>query len=498
MIAANLVDWIAMNAKRRHGRVALVDASRRVTYDALYREVLAIATSLQADGVARGDVIGLGMRDGIDCMATMLAILRLGAVLLPIDPRWTVGEQANVARHFRAKAIIREPVQPGVVEGVPTLLFEPARLLHSTAGLMLPQDFSADEPLLLSLSSGTTGRPKGPVLTHRHMALRHYAEWLALGFLADDVNLCATPLYFGGGRGFTLSYLMAGGTVVLHTPPYELAELAEAAGREVATTTFLVPTLLRRLAAEPEEVRRPFRAMRLIVSSGSALHASEADAIRNLVNPRVVNLYASTEGGGVAVLPHDADPAKHGSVGRPILGSVVSIDDGAGNELPPGESGLIRQKAPWHPAGFLGDPEATAQYFRNGWHYPGDVGMVDQEGFLHITGRAKDVIIRAGVNIYPDEVEAALLSHPAVTEAAVVGRASPELGEEVVAFIVSPESPSIEELRRHCRSLLAPYKVPVAVFRIPELPRNPSGKTLKPQLRQMLTDMSAETGQPAP
>jgi acyl-coenzyme A synthetase/AMP-(fatty) acid ligase len=224
------------------------------------------------------------------------------------------------------------------------------------------------------------------------------------------------------------------------------------------------------------------------VSSGSALHAGEAQAIRDKVSARIVNLYASTEGGGVAVLPCNADPAKQGSVGQPILGSMVSIDDGTGREALPGVPGLIRQKAPWHPAGFLRDPQATAEHFRDGWCYPGDVGMLDAEGFLHITGRAKDMIIRAGINIDPDEVEAALLSHPRVAEAAVVGRASPELGEEVVAFIVGLGHPDPEALRR---GLLAPDKVPSAVFEIAEMPRNPSGKILKAKLRQRLPDAAA-------
>ena len=486
MIADNIAQYIAMNAIRRPERAALIGHGRRLDYRQLERAMLGVAAALQEWGVRRGEIVGVAMRDDIDHVVTMFAIARLGAILLPMDARWTAVETQNVARHFDARVVVTSDTQSSRLPETPVIVFDAAMLEHDIESLRLPADSSADDPLLLSLSSGTTGTPKGPILSHRQMLLRHYTEWLALGFLQSDVNLCATPLYFGGGRGFTLSYLMAGGTVVLHPPPHKPEDLAESITAHGVTTTFLVPTLLRRIAASPERIRAAFRGLRVVVSSGSALHPTERATLFAQVNAHIVNLYASTEGGSVSVLEADATGLAASSVGRPVLGSVVEIASEAGQPLPRGETGLIRHRAPWHPTGFHRNPEETKRFFRDGWYYPGDIGFQDVQGYVHITGRSKDMIIRGGVNIYPDEIEAVLLSHPGIADAAVVGRDSAILGEEVVAFIVPSGSCDAADLTEHCRRSLAAYKIPSAFLHVPELPRNPGGKVKKAELRERL------------
>jgi acyl-CoA synthetase (AMP-forming)/AMP-acid ligase II len=174
-----------------------------------------------------------------------------------------------------------------------------------------------------------------------------------------------------------------------------------------------------------------------------------------------------------------------------MLGSDVGIAAEDGGVLGTGQTGLIRHRAPWHPAGFHSNPAETARWFRDGWYYTGDIGHMDEAGFLFITGRAKDMIIRGGVNIYPDEIEAALISHPAIADAAVVGRPARGLGEEVVAFVVASGEVSAEMLRAHCLDRLAPYKVPSVYRSVADLPRNPGGKVMKAVLRQMLEQEAA-------
>ena len=173
----------------------------------------------------------------------------------------------------------------------------------------------------------------------------------------------------------------------------------------------------------------------------------------------------------------------------------MGIASEAGAALGVGETGLIRHRAPWHPAGFHRNPAETARWFRDGWYLTGDIGHLDADGFLHITGRAKDMIIRGGVNIYPDEIEAALIAHPAVADAAVVGRPAEGLGEEIVAFFVPSATVAgavdEEALRAHCRARLAPYKVPVAYRAVEDLPRNPGGKVQKAVLRARLEEERA-------
>ena len=483
MICENIADYITMNAGRRPEKVALIQGERTLTYAALEQMTSAIAVSLQALGLRRRDIVGIAMRDGIDYVAVMLAAFRLGVVVLPMDSRWTALEKANVARHFEAKAVIVTAIEEAVVGGAEAIAFEQRMAEADPARLVKPDNFSRDEPLVLSLSSGTTGIPKGPMISHLHFMLRHYTEWLAVGFQQTDVNLCATPLYFGGGRYFTLSHLMGGATVVINSPPYDVAELSAVIARTGANSTFLVPTLLRRIAAAPEAVRKPFQAMRFIISSGSTLHPEEAAQLAASVNPCIINHYASTEGGSVSLHHPLVEGPANGSVGRSVLGSPLEIADGDDNPLPPGKTGLIRHRAPWHPAGFHNSPEETKRFFRNGWYYPGDVGHIDDRGYLFITGRAKDMIIRGGVNIYPDEIEAALLARPEIADAAVVGRPSAELGEEVVAFVVATDALAPEALAAHCRATLAAYKVPSEFIAIPDMPRNQSGKILKNELR---------------
>ncbi len=483
MITANVAEFITMNAGRRPEKAALIQGDRTITYAALDRAHFSVAASLQGLGLGRGEIVGIAMRDGIDYVVTMMAAFRLGIVVLPMDSRWTPAEKANVARHFGAKAVILDDAGDGRVADSRAIAFRSDWLAADAGGLRLPDNFSEDEPLVLSLSSGTTGIPKGPMISHKHYMLRQQTEWMALGYLQTDINLCATPLYFGGGRYFTMAYLMAGGTVVINSPPYEVEELAAVVARHRVTNTFLVPTLLRRIAAAPAEVRAPFQAMRFVISSGSALHPTEAADLSEKVNRCIINHYASTEGGSVSMHNPTVDGPANGSVGRAVLGSTLQIADENDNPLPVGATGLIRHKAPWHPSGFYNSPEESKRAFRHGWYYPGDIGHVDERGYLFITGRAKDMIIRGGVNIYPDEIEAALLQRPEVVDVAVVGRSHPELGEEVVAFVV-PGGPMIaDDLKAHCRASLAAYKVPVEFISIDAMPRNQSGKILKHILR---------------
>ncbi len=490
MIYDNLADYIDMNTVRRAERLALVDATREMRWAEFGPAMHKAAAFLQANGVKRGEIVGLTMRDGVDHVVMMFAIIRLGAILLPMDPRWTSVEKDNVARVFGAAHAVTDAPETCRLTTAQVILHDPAAIEATTAAPVLPTDFSPDEPLLMSLSSGTTGTPKGPQLSHRQMMLRHYGEWLALGFNGDDVNLCSTPLYFGGGRGFTLSYLLGGATVVFCPPPYKPEDIASLIERYGVTSTFLVPTLLRRVSESPDEIKRSLRKLRFLICSGSALHPSERRDLLQTVNANLMNFYASTEGGGVAILYGREGDEVARSVGRPIPGSQIRILDNDDNVLPAGQIGHIAHKAPWHPKGFHRNPEETTRYFRGSWYLPGDLGFIDEGGYLHITGRAKDMIIRGGVNIYPNEVEAVLVTHPAVSDAAVIGISSEQFGEEVVAFIVADEGQaSRSELDAHCRASLASYKVPRDFHFVTELPRNTGGKVVKPELVKRAEDL---------
>lgn len=324
---------------------------------------------------------------------------------------------------------------------------------------------------------------------HANFLARFRVFCVNLGFNAQDRYLSATPLYFGGGRSFAMFTLHIGATLYLFPPPYEPEALCREIARTRATALFLVPTIIRRLLALSDAALAPLGHLRLLVSSGSALHAEERREIRRRLCRGFMEYYSSTEGGGVSTLTAEDPPQFDESVGRPVFAVEVECVDENHRPVPAGEIGRIRYRGPGTATGYWNDPEASREAFHDGWFYPGDLGMLDEHGYLYIKGRAKDMIIRGGVNIYPAEVEAVLQSHPAVADSAVVGWPSREFNEEVAAFVILKQRVAADELRTLCRERLAPYKVPREVFVVDEFPRNTLGKVLKAELSGRLPQL---------
>jgi acyl-CoA synthetase (AMP-forming)/AMP-acid ligase II len=255
---------------------------------------------------------------------------------------------------------------------------------------------------------------------------------------------------------------------------------------ERATYSFLVPTQLRGLLRLPDDGRLMFPSLRLLASSGAVLYPEERAEIMRRLTPNLFNMYASTEGGGVAMLRPEDQGEKARSVGRVYKHVTVEIVDAEDRVLPNGEIGRIRHKSPTLPSGFYNNPEETAKHFRDGWYYPGDLGRLDDDGFLYLAGRAKEMIIRGGVNIYPGEIEEPLLNVPRIHDCAAVAWPSPLLGEEVALFVVRAGDITEAEILEVCRKILSPYKVPKQVFLIDELPKNAHGKVIRAALVKQL------------
>ena len=480
----NLADLIRHHARRRPAHPAIVARDRAWSYADLDAAVDTAAMRLLDRGVKQGDIVGIALGDTPEHLAFLFGIARAGAVILPMDKRWTEAEKQRVAAHFGARLTLIDAGDAPIKDVTCEAVEAPLRIDPQAKPPESPK--SDDLGFVLSLSSGTTGRPKGPLITHRNMYHRFLIYYITLTFTEHDRFACASPLYFSGSRGFSTCALYAGATVILLPPPVGAAKLIDEINDYDCTTAFIVPTIVRRLIDANTGKGYCFPRLRVLISTGAALFAEDRELAMKKITPNIINFYGSAEGSGISALTSAHPNEKSRSAGAIVWGTEVRVVDEDFRDLPHGEIGRICYRSGGSAREFYRDPEASARAFRDGWYQPGDLGYVDADGFVYITGREKDMIIRGGVNVYPNEIESVLLGHEQVAEAAVVGIASDELGEEVIAFVTTRQPIEADALRALCAKELAPYKVPRSIRLLQEMPRTNVGKIDKQSLRNSL------------
>ncbi|MGO4204800.1 long-chain-fatty-acid--CoA ligase [Rhodococcus sp. TAF43] len=501
------VNQVARHAFERGDLPAIVFGERRITWAQLQQRVVAVSAALAERGVGRGDRVALLMGNQAEYIEIMIAANRIGAIAVPINFRLSVGEVAFTldnsgsavlcvdeqasATGIAAAAEVEGPVQVFQVgsESADGATSYDVLLTDSGSGGSVDEVDEA-EPALLMYTSGTTGRPKGAVLTHRNLAAQSTTNVMAFRFeMHDEVSLCAAPLFHIGTIGLVAPSILMGATmVVLPSVSFDAGALLDVAESERVTSTFLVPTQWQ--AVCDEQARAPRDLSRLRVSSWGGAPASDT-LLRKmgevLPGASSLALFGQTEMSPVTcVLEAKDSRRKLGSVGRPAPGVWARIVDPDMVDVQPGEVGEMVYRGPGLMTGYWNNPEATAQAFAGGWFHSGDLVRMDDEGFIYVVDRAKDMIISGGENIYCAEVENALAGHPDIAEVAVIGRAHATWGETPVAVVALKQGAAdltIEELRTWAGERLARYKLPTDLVIVDALPRNASGKVTKNALR---------------
>jgi fatty-acyl-CoA synthase len=442
-------------------------------------------------------------------LEVLFAANRVGAAALPLNWRLAGAELRYILDHAQAKALVSEPgfydTLAPVLGQLSALSVRLARDRTPPAGWVSYEDAvsSARPPARmpdadvgpsdlhrLMYTSGTTAHPKGVMLSFGNLYWKNLGHIVEFGLTADDRTLVVGPLYHVGGLDLPATgVLHAGGSVVI-LPRFESAEVLDAIERERPTNVWLAPAMVNALLQQPDLEHRDLSSLRLIIDGGEKMPLPLIQRLGAVFpGARFADGYGLTETvSGDTFLDRLHTLSKLGSVGRPVVHLELKVVDDDGWEVAPNEPGEIVLRGPKVFAGYWRDPEATAAAIRDGWFHTGDIGRVDEDGYLFILDRKKDLIISGGENIASPEVERVLYEHPAVLECAVVGRPDDRWGEVPVAFVVLKPGSSVEvaDLLAHCAEKLARFKVPKDVQLLEELPRNPSGKVLKRVLRDRL------------
>src|SRR5262245_19483007 len=440
------------------------------------------AASLRSRGVSAGDVVAIMLPNTADFIVSMFAAWRLGAAVTPVNPSLRPAEVTYQVSDAGAKVLIVEKA-PQFDAGVPAV--ETDQLDNAVPGADAPHD-GDDALALLIYTSGTTGRPKGVMLDHANLDAMCAGVIDAFKLTGADHSLLILPLFHVNGIVVgTLSPLLAGGraTVAGRFRPESFFDRIE---RSRPTYFSAVPTIYTMVCGLPASVKPDASSVRFAICGAAPASVELLDAFESRYGIPIIEGYGLSEGSCASTVNPLDGQRKPGTVGLPLPGQTIRLVDAAGNSVPDGEAGEVVIKGPNVMRGYLNRPEETANTVVDGWLHTGDVGRFDEDGYLVLVDRAKDMIIRGGENIYPREIEAIAHQLPQIAEAAVVGRANAVYGEEPVLFVsLHPEQTlDIDAIRAHLSDSLSKYKLPVEITIMDDLPKNPVGKIDKPTLRK--------------
>ena len=520
----NIATWVERNALRIPDSPAhAVGDTVTATWAEFAGRVRGLAAGLRARwGLEPGDRVAIVMSNCPEYLEAQFAIWYAGLVAVPVNARLHREEIAYILEHSGTSVVVTdaehaETVAPlvDVVAGLQAVVVAPGEDWDAVCGAdgrdpltVTPRE--SGDPGWLFYTSGTTGRPKGATLTHGNLLMASLSYLADIGPVAAyDSVLHAAPLSHGSGL-YGLPHIAKGAVSVFpRSGSLDGAELLELLARWPGMSFFAAPIMVRRLALDPAlaavgsagtaETARPaeLAGLKTIIYGGAPMYLPDLEAALETFGPRLAQIYGQGETPmtitALTLADHgDRDQpqwrTRMQSVGTPRTDVEVRVVGPDGEDLPAGEPGEILVRGPVVMAGYWRQPEATAETLRGGWLHTGDVGSFDEAGYLTLHDRSKDLIISGGMNIYPREVEEALMTHPGVQAVAVVGRPDPEWGESVVAFVVPrDEAPSERELDETCLARIARFKRPKEYRFVGSLPTNNYGKVLKRELRELFS-----------
>jgi malonyl-CoA/methylmalonyl-CoA synthetase len=473
------------------------------TWDDLDSITARFARCLRALGVTKGDRVAVQVEKSPEAVFLYLACLRAGAVFLPLNTAYTLPELDYFFGDAEPSVVVCDPARADEVAALPSAHGRPVLTLNAEGRGSLthlavdePEDLppmvcAPDDLAALLYTSGTTGRSKGAMLTHENLASNALTLREAWGFSSDDVLLHALPIYHTHGLFVAINTTLLAGARMIFLSRFDPSAVIEALPR--ASVMMGVPTHYVRLLASEDFTADACRHVRLFISGSAPLLEETFRAFEARTGQRILERYGMTETGMNCSNPLHGE-RRPGTVGPPLPGVEARVADDRGNVLPVGETGVLEVHGPNVFKGYWGMPEKAREEFReDGFFITGDAARIDQDGYVTIVGRTKDLIISGGLNVYPKEIEGVIDRVPGVAESAVIGLPHPDFGEGVAAVVVRRPGAEVteEKIIAAARKELAAFKVPKKVFFVPDLPRNTMGKVQKNLLRDTYRDSFA-------
>ena len=510
----NTPEFLLISSSICPDREAIIFEGNRWSFSDLADRSNRLANALAGMGVGQGDKVGMLQVNCNECIEVYFATAKLGATYVPLNFRARAEELEFMINFSEASALflgqryvkminsMREQI-PGMknlvsVEGPAEGMLDYESVIAEADPEEVFTDIDDNDTSILMFTAGTTGQPKGVMLTHDNLATYVLNNVSPADPDIEEKNILTVPLYHIAGMQAVLAAVYGGRTLVVQRQ-FEPSDWMTLVESESVTRAMMVPTMLKQLMEHEEFPERNLSSLQVITYGAAPMPVEViTKAIEVFPGTRFINAFGQTESASTITMltPEDhvieGSPGERaiklkrlGSIGRALGDTEVKIFDEGGSEQPVDEVGEIVARGPRVMKGYWKADEATNNTIRNGWLYTGDIGYMDEAGYIFLSGRAKDIIIRAGENISPEQVEATLHSHPAIDEAAVIGVPDPQWGETVRAIVALKAGAQASEadIIEHCRGQLASFKKPESVIFVDALPRNPLGKVLKRVLR---------------